>query len=71
MPAGGFEQDQVRHPCGGFGEVRQAERQPGFGGDGRKVQAGVGGASHGHVHGQGVFEGGRRQDVPGQDVLLV
>ena len=71
VPAGGLEQDQVRHPCGGLGELRQVERQPGFGGDGRKVQAGVGGAAHGHVHGQGVFEGGRRQDVPRQDVLLV
>ena len=53
-----------------FVEFFQSQVHPGFMGDGRQVEAGVGGSPHGHVHGNGVLEGFGGHDVPGPDVLF-
>ena len=79
-PAGFFHVDHMEGPAraqlgqvGGmladFIEQFQRQVHPCLMGDGRQMEAGIGGAPHGHIHGNGVPEGLGGHDVLGADIL--
>ncbi len=68
--AGGSNFADVGDALGDFVEVLDGEGDAGFDGDGEGVEDGVGGAAHGHVEGDGVFEGFLGEDVGGADIFV-
>ncbi len=69
--SGRLQQRQVRGLLGDLGEFVHLKLDADLPGDGRKMEAGVGGSPDRHVDGDGVLEGVGRHDVPRQDVPVV
>ncbi len=58
----------MRHASGYVVEVLQVEGRARLDGHGQRVQYGIGGAAHGHVKREGVFESGCSQDIARADI---